>query len=206
MNEISLNQYQKTILSEIVEATAKDPFYSLQNNNKTVNFLLDAGLIECNKSITEGTKVAHRATQKGINIMNETTETPIPEPEGSVPNAPSYQISDNVPLPPVRRAGAGGSSQYPFDQLEVGQSFFVPATEEKPNPGKTLQSTVSSASRRYAEKTDEMKEVNIKGEIVERPKLRYHKKFTVRSVEEEHDGVMVKGARVWRIEPPANPV
>jgi hypothetical protein len=51
-------------------------------------------------------------------------------------------------MPPSR--GGRNRSVYPFDALAVGQSFHVPASEAKPNPAKSLASTVSSANKRNA--------------------------------------------------------
>ena len=77
---------------------------------------------------------------------------------------------------------------YPFDALNVRQSFFVPNTEDKPNAAKSLASTVSSATARYAEVVEGQFKTNKKGEQV--PVTRETRKFVVRSVE--------GGARVWR--------
>jgi len=41
------------------------------------------------------------------------------------------------------------ASLYPFAQMKIGQSFFIPATAERPNPAKALASTASSASKRF---------------------------------------------------------
>lgn len=35
-----------------------------------------------------------------------------------------YQVDENIPMPP-RKRGSGRKSRYPFEQLEVGQSFLV---------------------------------------------------------------------------------
>jgi hypothetical protein len=86
-------------------------------------------------------------------------------------------------LPTIRRGGAA-NSLYDFDTLAAptgpagsGQGldgFFVPATDERPNPGKSLASTVTSANKRFKDEG---------------------RKFTVRSV--EHEGQ--KGAMVYRV-------
>jgi len=112
----------------------------------------------------------------------------------------AFAVESGVPIPAIKRQGAA-TSIYPFDALEVGQSFFVPATDEMPNPGKSLASTVSSASKRYATENG-TRTINRKNketgemEPVEVPAYKYDRKFMVRTVEENG----VKGARVWRIE------
>lgn len=70
-----------------------------------------------------------------------------------VASAPmTFVIEDGFTLPVVKRGGKKADI-YPFDKIEVGQSFFVPATEAKPNPAKVLASTVSSATKRYKTET-----------------------------------------------------
>ena len=103
-----------------------------------------------------------------------------------------FQIEDNVPVPAISGRGSGGN-MYPFEAMAVGQSFFVPNSESKPNAAKSLASTVSSATARYAVPAEDgSTKTNKKGEVV--PVMVETRKFVVRSVEE--DGV--KGARVWR--------
>ena len=68
----------------------------------------------------------------------------------------TFKIDENVPLPPQNR---GRKSKYPFYELEVGQSFFVP---------------------------DEFKK-KITGYIGYARKCLPKRKFTARSVEEGED-------------------
>ena len=147
---------------------------------------LDDGLVEVNPTMTnEAGELATRATAKGIESMNapQTSTTP------ATPAAtkPSFAIEDGVPLSAVEGRGRGGET-YPFDLLQVNQSFFVPNTAEKPNVAKSLASTVSSATRRYAEEIEGQTRVDRKGKTV--PALKLNRKFVVRAVE--------GGARVWR--------
>lgn len=153
--------------------------------------LVEAGMVEINPAMTnEAGEIATRATQKGIEEMNQNTETGTAA--ASAPVATSFAIEDNVPMPTGSGRGRGGNV-YPFDALEVGQSFFVPNSEEKPNAAKSLASTVSSATARYAvPAADGSTKTNKKGEVV--PVMVETRKFVVRSVEENG----VKGARVWR--------
>jgi hypothetical protein len=73
---------------------------------------------------------------------------------------------------------------YPFDKLEIGESFFVAKDSKK------LASTVSSAAQRFATPDPEGKmRINRKGSIV--PVMVESRKFSVRSVE--------GGSRIWRI-------
>lgn len=136
-----------------------------------------------------------------------------------------YAIITNAVLPPSKRGNKGGGAptQYPFDALEIGQTFFVPVSEKHPDPVKTLGSTVSSANMRYAEDTGEKREVNRakRGEgnkavkdaagnkVMEKvtvPVYKYTRKFSIRGVVKgETYGQWVapeNGALIARIELP----
>lgn len=161
--------------------------------------LVEAGLVEINPAMTnENGEVATRATQKGIESLdsaatvadNATSETQT-ETAVTVTTQKAktmFKIEDTIPVPTISGRGRGGNV-YPFDQLEVGQSFFVANDESKPKAAKSLASTVSSATARYAvPATDGATKTNKKGETV--PVMVETRKFVVRSVE--------GGARVWR--------
>jgi len=174
--------------------------------------LVEQGLVEINPGITnEAGEVATRATQKGIESMNTNTNAPTP---GAAAVKSAFKLDDAVELPTIKRGGRGGNV-YPFDEMSKGQSFFVAATADKPDPAKSLASTVSSATARYSVETAEMETVEEKEyqlddagkrvkrdgsfvvlstKTVQRPKMEVTRQFVVRSVEENG----VKGARVWR--------
>lgn len=180
-------------INEIVAAGANGLYTSPEVHSS----LVEEGLVEINPSMTnEAGEIATRATQKGIDSVNTPkTETGTAE-ASATPSAPaaasSFVIEDDVPMPAVSGRGRGGNT-YPFEQLEAGQSFFVPNTEAKPNAAKSLASTVSSATSRYAVPAEDgATKLNRNGEEV--PVMVETRKFVVRSVEENG----VKGARVWR--------
>lgn len=142
------------------------------------------GLVEVNPSMhNEAGELATRATAKGIESMNAPQTASAPQATAK----PNFAIDDGIPLAPVTGRGRGGET-YPFDQLQAGQSFFVPNSAEKPNVAKSLASTVSSATRRYAEVIEGQTRKDRKGNEV--PALKETRKFVVRAVE--------GGARVWR--------
>lgn len=207
-----LNHIQTAMLTKIAEGTLDQTAgFAMVKNGATSAMLAEAGLIELNPQMIEGDKIAARTTdagldtyQNGDSVEPATEETqPAEEPATNqgTKTMTEFAIDNAVPVPAIKRSGAA-TSIYPFDNLEVGQSFFVPATEAMPNPGKSLASTVSSASKRYATEsgTRELTRTNRttkEKETVTVPTYTYERKFMVRSVEENG----VKGARVWRIEP-----
>lgn len=144
------------------------------------------GLVEVNPSMAnEAGELATRATAQGIESMNA-SQTPASTPAPAA-SKPQFAIEDGIALAPVTGRGRGGET-YPFDQLQPGQSFFVPNSADKPNVAKSLASTVSSATRRYAEEIPGETRVDRKGNTV--PAIKETRKFVVRAVE--------GGARVWR--------
>lgn len=186
-------------LAEIVAAGANGIYTSPEVHLP----LVEAGLVEINPAMTnENGEIATRATQKGIESLdsaatvadNATSETQTATAAtGTTQKAKTmFKIEDAIPVPTISGRGRGGNV-YPFDQLEVGQSFFVANDESKPNAAKSLASTVSSATARYAvPSADGATKTNKAGENV--PVMVETRKFVVRSVEEND----VKGARVWR--------
>jgi hypothetical protein len=152
--------------------------------------LVEAGLVEINMEIkNEAGEVATRASQKGIEMSKETPTAPVAAVEPA--SKPIFELQSNVAVPVIKRGGRTGDI-YPFAKMEIGQSFFIGATEAKPNPAKSLASTVASATARYAQKDGDKTRTTKKGKVV--PVMVETRKFIVRSVEEGG----VKGARVWR--------
>ncbi len=152
-----LTAASKTLLGVIITAMANaDAPYHMATPAEVKN-LIDNGMVETNTEITDGDKVAVRATEKGqaeqassgsgntdnSNGNNQTMTTTTTAPAA----ASAFALIDGAVLPEGRAPRA--SSIYPFDTMNVGQSFFVPATEDKPNPAKSLASTVSSANKRF---------------------------------------------------------
>ena len=159
--------------------------------------LVEAGLVEINPAmIDEQGNIATRATQKGIKSLdsaatvadNATSEaTSATAATGETQKVKTmFKIEDSIPVPTISGRGRGGNV-YPFDELEVGQSFFVEG-EKTISP-----STISAATARHAvPSADGATKTNKKGETV--PAMVATKKFIGRKVEENG----VKGTRVWR--------
>ena len=108
--------------------------------------LVNEGKVQTGPTTDAG--VAVRATQAGIDSVKPAAAT--------VEAAkPAFTIATGFVLPESNRGGNKGKSLYPFEQLTVGQSFFIPASTKHPEPWKSLASTASSATRRYAEPVTE---------------------------------------------------
>jgi hypothetical protein len=118
--------------------------------------------------------------------------------DAAAAQAPSTETASEIVLetgfavPPSKRGGAKADI-YPFAKMAVGQSFFIPATEEKPNPTKAMASTVSSANKRNAI-------VFPAGHAqAGQPTGKDGRKFTVRARIAGQDNEKANGARVYRV-------
>ncbi len=121
--------------------------------------LIEQGLITVNDPLdVENDMAAVTLTDKGRAGMPAASTNTAP-PNGG----PSkFAIIDNAVLPPSKR-GAGrvaGPPKYPFDDLAVGKSFFVPNSEVNGgNALKTLGSAVSNARNKYRVDTGRTEQV-----------------------------------------------
>lgn len=111
-----------------------------------------------------------------------------------------FKLVSDVPLPPVVRKFGAKAPLYPFASMEIGQSFFVPATIARPNPAKSLASTVASAMGRFSE-ADGTHVVIKDGVSQTVAKFKKTRQFALRQVD---DGAVygypgVKGAAVFRV-------
>lgn len=133
--------------------------------------------------------------------------------------ASSFDIDDAVPMPTdtARRGRSGG---YPFDKLEIGQSFHVAKSADNEDPAARLASSVSGARVKFSVPDgDKTETVTVKtykrgedGKYIKdadgkrvvdtettetRPVLKLTRDFTVKSV--GADDPRGEGARVWRV-------
>lgn len=63
---------------------------------------------------------------------------------------PMFEVDDDVPMPTKSPRGGKRGSKYPFEALQVGQSFHVPKTKENPDPVSALASSLTGARRRFS--------------------------------------------------------
>ncbi len=158
----------------------------------SANILVEKGFAEVNPNGPNGDgTVATRATAAGIESVKGTATV-------AEAAKPSFELETGVEMPAAKRTGRSiATSIYPFDKMEVGQSFFIPATDKKPEPAKSLASTVSSATARYAVKLtneDGSPKMVLNRKKKEVQATQNTRVFVVR--EAEKDGV--KGARIFR--------
>ena len=185
---VAVAQVGEVTLESIVAATQAGSF--VYTAAAVHGPLIEAGFVEINPAMAdENGAIATRSTEKGNSqVMTATNQTQAAAPAVKA----GFVIETGVTMPAISGRGRSGCS-YPFDQMEVNQSFFVAASESKPNPAKSLASTISSANARYAVPvTDGSTRTTKKGAVV--PATVETRKFVVRSVTENG----VAGARVWR--------
>lgn len=104
----------------------------------------------------------------------------------------SYEIVNVGNIEDFAKRTRESAPKYPFADLEVGQGFPVYPTEDMPEPWKSLQSTVSTASKRYA--TVIGQETNENGKV--RNKYDYDRKFAVKRVKAEDGTSYAMVARI----------
>lgn len=165
-------------LAEIV-AAGENGIYTTPAIHQT---LIEQGLVEVNPELTnEAGEIATRATPEGIKKMSKNTV-----------EVAGFEIEEGVEMP--TRSRAGRKTAYPFDVLNVGQSFFVANTEDKPDAVKSMASTVSSANNRYSVPSEDgATRINRKGEEV--PVMVQTRRFECRPADKDGE----QGARVWRV-------
>jgi hypothetical protein len=134
-----------------------EPLLAATSQGQVANDLVEINNMQVDPN--DNTKVAARLTDAGRAYIGANGSAPAAsEP---VAEASPYAILTNA-VPPISKRGnkgGGAKTQYPFDKMEVGNSFFVPVSEKHTDPSKTLASTVSAANNRYSEDTGEKKTV-----------------------------------------------
>lgn len=192
-----LTKASLSLLAAICAAQiANTVFYASDNDLKQ---LKDAGKVDIHPTATDPANPANhavRATAEALAEYQASQSTPASNTTTVAPTA--FKLVSGVPIPSVKRRGGKGAAVYPFEQMEVGQSFFIAATAEKPNPAKSLTSTTASATRRFATPNGE-REIERKG--VKKMVKAYTptKVFEVRAIEDGTPwGATGKGAAVYR--------
>lgn len=222
---LKLNKSAIGVLAAVINATNSDVGYEyVVENAPAVKVLIDAGLIEVNPTEAglnaDGERQA-RVTQAGRDYAatgefvaasgdaaseaqggQSFGNTAGGSSEGSQDTGaavakkskPNVSISKGVPIP--GRTRAPSAAKYPFDSLEIGDSFFI-ADDEVANGDayKTMASTISGTNARYSEDTGKTRpnRKDASKTVAVRKQLRQfeHRRWTENGV---------TGARVWRVE------
>lgn len=148
--------YNMVLLSQIAAATAAVGFYEIKvNEQQDAQQLVADHYIEVNPQVLPSGNYAARTTELGSKtaLANSAVKPSAAAPAGAVPHPTpkpsSFVIETGVPMPPTtERKSRIGAATYPFATMEIGASFHVPATPDKPDMAKSFASTVSSASDR----------------------------------------------------------
>ena len=194
----------KNKLKEIVDATnAGQNVYVGQVQGQP---MVAAGLIEINAAVAnpaDPSEVMCRSTAAAAAYLASNDSSGSVQTEAKAGN---YAILKNVELPAAKRrgnpSGNGAPTKYPFESMEVNDTFFSANSEHKKGDAvKALGSTISAQNKKYSTETGQTKTVtravrdkhthkavlNADGskqtETVQLPVLEYNRKFTIRPVE-----------------------
>lgn len=149
---MAISKKDRTLLSVIVAAMANEAAPYHMATATELKGLLKAKLVETNPEIKDGDKLATRATEAGV---TEAGNTPAPAA------APTRELVPIVKADALKldlsafTKRARSNVGYDFDNMGVGDSFFIAATEARPNPAKSLASTVSAATKKFTGAKDE---------------------------------------------------
>ena len=163
---MNLTEHEVSLLKQTVEATNNNSFLyataEMMVNLQAQNF------VEGNPQMTHpdnAAAFAYRARPEGlVYVQNLAASASVPAflaaaPAAAPVSAPVAAPAKAAPtiirgfVPPAkttRRPTANANSKlYPFETMELGDAHFVPATEKRADPKKSLASTISAANKRF---------------------------------------------------------
>lgn len=153
------------LLASIVTAMSADTMKSyLLCTEAQLKGLLKDGFVEINTEIKDETTggVATRASEAGLAANTENlAKAETPKPASAAP----VFVSGAGFVPPATAVRAR-TELYNFDAMNVGDVIFVAKSEAKPDPAKSLASTVSGATKKYAVGVEGKTRVDRKGNTV----------------------------------------
>ena len=201
-----VSQGPAVTLAEVVEKTKNGQIVYTAPSFHTA--LIESGDVEVNPEMTDTNGlIATRATQKALAMTteaaNETTQAAEGAQAAATPVAPKFEIESGIAIPdrkPRSSTGlnAGRKPIYPFDALEINQSFFVPDKSADKPAAKSMASTVAGANARFSEVVQGQTRKNRKGADV--PATKQLRKFKIFEGERTMpDGSVQKGARIFRV-------
>lgn len=180
------------LLASIISATGSDMGYGFFERNADLNELIEGGYAVINESLTDDKgHIATMATDKGKQAHADAANTGGEKPTESK-EKPVYSVMTMARPAPAKRERASTGSKYPFDDIAApgadGQvnGFFVPVSDDMPEPWKSLSSAVSQYNRKHGNVVGQ----NARGHDV----YAYTKRFKITKIDEGDN----KGAFVWR--------
>ncbi|MBA3352219.1 MAG: hypothetical protein H0U23_07320 [Blastocatellia bacterium] len=200
-------------LATIAAASAVDPFF-MYAVPEAVQPLIDDGTAELGQAPNPANAAEFpvRITPKGLEMAKANAPA-----EGLAPGAAASAAPARPAIIRLKgmatnktRERRNSTSQYPFDDLaaptEAGEldGFFIEATNDRPEPWKSLASTVSTAQQRFATSAGEtpyMRKNKATGEQESAMRKRYTPTRLFRIVEHSYTdeaGIAHKGAWITR--------
>lgn len=171
-------------IAAIILATQKgEDIYASVDETKDLE---SKGLVEVHPTTVgpNGERLV-RATAKAIQEQSKASIEGASTAGAGTSTKPTFTIDKGIPIPESVGRGRIGATKYPFDAMEVGDSFFIAEDHKK------LASTVSSANQRYAKPDPSGEQRKARnGEMV--PKTVLTRRYVVKAVE--------GGSRIWRKE------
>lgn len=187
----------KALLLEIAKATPEAPYTLADRTTSEAKELIKHDLLIFNETMAQGNSVPALLSDKGkLKAQSYNPNAGTGTPRGPLPNPEDFEIEDDVP-PPEPRRGAVARNVYPFDKLNVGQSFFIAPSATTDNPAKSKQSTVAAHNKRCL---DAFEKARSAGDPAANAEGAVAPKFRIAESTKVIDGAEVKGARVWRIQ------
>ncbi len=138
--------------------------------------------VQAEQNSEKGVAQTENVAVESVSTVHEQQAAPQTNQVSKEPKKMTFAV-ETVEIPAVKR-GRGAATKYPFDLLEVGQSFFVPnSASEKGNAAKSVASSVAAANKRYSQEIAGQTRVNRKGKTV--PATEQIRLFETRSVEKD---------------------
>lgn len=161
---MELSEKEIDLLKRICNDTSKG-ILTILDYNSHVGELIKDGWVETNPLSVFLGPVELSATDKGMKFCGyvKTNER----------KNMKFELDEGIEIP-NKKSGGFKTSKYPFDDMEVGQSFHLAVSEKYSNPSRTLASSASSQNK----------------------KCNGEKRFEVRPVDETDP--KGPGARCWR--------
>jgi hypothetical protein len=187
-----LTKEQKKLHRSIKKETEKSGSTVIQDN-EDLRVLYSAGLI--------GVEAVPGTTTIKVWTMPEGAESVENGENGAATSKESFPIEVGFEYIEPERS-VKKADLYPWEKMNLHDSFLVPVTEKRPDPWLKFASTVTSANRRYSHLSDVELVTNSKGKKV--AKRIYDRKFALRRVNkgDTYPNGKVElqdGARVYRI-------